>query len=151
MKLCLIDPNTKELLQIMNPPNPQDFEEGAMVGNYQVRWDRDGVIPHFGTGQFRYLYDENEGKFVMFSLNSTTMWDDETSSWVTNKVALMDSLRGDRNGRLMNTDWTQLSDAPISADKKQEYATYRQALRDLPANSQDAETPGDIVWPTEPS
>ena len=27
MKLCLIDPNTKELLQIMNPPNPQDFEE----------------------------------------------------------------------------------------------------------------------------
>lgn len=35
-----------------------------------------------------------------------------------------------RNAELSATDWTQLTDAPTD---KQAWATYRQALRDLPA------------------
>ena len=33
---------------------------------------------------------------------------------------------------LIESDWTQMSDSPLSDSKKQEWATYRQALRDLP-------------------
>jgi hypothetical protein len=35
-----------------------------------------------------------------------------------------------RNAELAKTDWTQLIDSPID---KSAWATYRQALRDLPA------------------
>ena len=34
-----------------------------------------------------------------------------------------------RNDELTQTDWTQVSDAPVDASA---WATYRQALRDLP-------------------
>ena len=65
--------------------------------------------------------------------------------------------RLERNRRLANCDWTQGNDSPLTSDKKTEWATYRQALRDLPASS----TPklgameelllSSITWPTEPS
>jgi hypothetical protein len=34
-----------------------------------------------------------------------------------------------RNAQLASTDWTQVADAPVDASA---WATYRQALRDLP-------------------
>tara|TARA_R100000231_G_C5302419_1_gene157980 strand:+ start:631 stop:849 length:219 start_codon:yes stop_codon:yes gene_type:complete len=40
--------------------------------------------------------------------------------------------RGLRNKKLAKCDWTQANDSPLSDEKKKEWATYRQALRDLP-------------------
>ena len=57
-------------------------------------------------------------------------------------------LRIERDIRLQETDWTVLPDAQLSADKVNEYKTYRQALRDLPADTSDPENP---KWPTKPS
>lgn len=42
--------------------------------------------------------------------------------------------RNIRNRLLTQSDWTQLPDAPISTEKKTEWATYRQALRDITEN-----------------
>lgn len=53
-------------------------------------------------------------------------------------------LRRDRNRRLAASDWTQVPDAPVDQSA---WASYRQELRDLPANTDD---PRDIVWPQEP-
>jgi hypothetical protein len=44
-------------------------------------------------------------------------------------------LRRLRNVFLRESDWTQFADSPLTAEQKAEWATYRQALRDLPANS----------------
>lgn len=52
-------------------------------------------------------------------------------------------VRGDRNRRLAETDWTQLPDAPVDASV---WAEYRQALRDIT----DQEDPFNIIWPAEP-
>jgi len=41
-----------------------------------------------------------------------------------------------RNAELAATDWTQLSDAPVD---KAAWATYRQSLRDLPAQGGSAD------------
>jgi hypothetical protein len=49
------------------------------------------------------------------------------------------------------TDWTQGADSPLSADKKAEWATYRAALRNVPANNSSVTLLNDIVWPTKPS
>ncbi|MDB2650283.1 phage tail assembly chaperone [Porticoccaceae bacterium] len=46
-----------------------------------------------------------------------------------------------RNRKLLASDWTQLADCPLSESKKQEWAIYRQALRDIPARIADDEKP----------
>jgi hypothetical protein len=50
-----------------------------------------------------------------------------------------------RTIELAQCDWTQAADSP--ADKA-EWAKYRQALRDLPAQNAD---PNKIVFPTRPA
>ena len=52
--------------------------------------------------------------------------------------------------KLKQSDWTQFADSPLSDTKKAEWATYRQALRDLPQQYPDAITNDDIIWPTKP-
>jgi hypothetical protein len=49
-----------------------------------------------------------------------------------------------RNEELSKTDWTQVEDSPVD---KAAWATYRQALRDLPAQGVLAD---DAVIPTKP-
>ena len=58
-----------------------------------------------------------------------------------------DLFRFERNRRLEMTDWTVLPDSPLSDSKIAEYKTYRQALRDLPANTTDYKNP---TYPIEP-
>ena len=38
-----------------------------------------------------------------------------------------------RNQMLTDSDWTQLPDAPLSAEKKQEWLEYRTYLRNIPS------------------
>lgn len=56
-------------------------------------------------------------------------------------------VRAQRNSLLTLCDWTQLPDAPLTAEQKQEWAEYRQALRDIP---EQAGFPDAVVWPTMP-
>ena len=53
------------------------------------------------------------------------------------------ALRRKRNRLIAETDYLALSDATLT----DEMSTYRQALRDLPANTTD---PANPVWPTKP-
>ena len=59
----------------------------------------------------------------------------------------MTPIRALRDGRLRGTDWTQLTDAPLGAPTAEEWATYRQALRDLPATYSRV---SELVWPNDP-
>lgn len=59
-------------------------------------------------------------------------------------------IRGRRNFELAQSDWTQISDSPLSAEAKAEWATYRQVLRDLTATFSNATCPEDITWPLRP-
>ena len=55
------------------------------------------------------------------------------------------SVRTQRDDKLKATDWTQVADAPVD---KTVWATYRQALRDLPSATG---FPWTMTWPTEPT
>jgi len=57
-------------------------------------------------------------------------------------------LREERNKRIARTDYLATIDYPHATEEvKQAWLDYRQALRDLPANTTDPENP---VWPTPP-
>lgn len=55
-----------------------------------------------------------------------------------------EQIRAERDALLVASDWTQVADAPVD---QQAWATYRQALRDIP---QQPGFPTDVIWPTKP-
>ena len=65
--------------------------------------------------------------------------------------------RRQRRFRLEDSDWTQGNDSPLSGSKKTEWATYRQALRDLPSSKDEAtrkamaQDKTHSGWPDQPS
>lgn len=87
-------------------------------------------------------------------------WMDENTSlptreefeneWVTYlRVHDMEFIRRKRNTLLAQTDYVATIDYPHpTPEKKQAWLDYRQALRDLPANTTDPTNP---VWPQAPS
>ena len=56
-------------------------------------------------------------------------------------------VRMDRDNMLRNTDWTQIADATLGAHTAEEWATYRQELRDLPSKHSKV---SEVVWPDDP-
>lgn len=58
------------------------------------------------------------------------------------------ALRQLRQRYLQDSDWTQMPDSPLSEEKKTEWQTYRQALRDITLTATSC---SDVTWPTPPS
>jgi Phage tail assembly chaperone protein len=56
------------------------------------------------------------------------------------------TVRQQRNAKLTACDWTQATDCPLT--NKADWATYRQALRDL---TKESGFPWEITWPTDPN
>ena len=61
---------------------------------------------------------------------------------------LLNRMRQERDILLTQSDWTQMPDSPLSDSKKQEWATYRQALRDFPSDWVPSDTAN---FPDQPS
>ena len=59
----------------------------------------------------------------------------------------MNDVRSQRNGMLSAADWTQIADAALGDHTAEEWATYRQALRDLPSVYSRV---SEVVWPEDP-
>jgi hypothetical protein len=68
------------------------------------------------------------------------------SPFIQNKEELLANLRTTRNSLLMDSDWTQVQDSPLSEEKKIAWKNYRQELRDLTY----LEDTVSIVWPEKP-
>ena len=54
------------------------------------------------------------------------------------------AIRTQRDAKLTSSDWTQVADAPVD---KTAWATYRQALRDVPSQP---DFPWEVTWPDLP-
>ena len=74
---------------------------------------------------------------------TTTKAEHETAYQTRLDADKAESVRSERDQKLKDTDWMGMSDVTMSAD----WATYRQALRDIPSQSG---FPNTITWPTEP-
>jgi hypothetical protein len=65
-------------------------------------------------------------------------------------LTTLDSIRNTRTLLLRECDWKVAPDSPLTDSKKAEWATYRQALRDLPSQYTDSDNFDDVVFPTQP-
>ena len=65
------------------------------------------------------------------------------------KETIVESVRQKRAALLSATDWTQLLDTPLDVAERLQWATYRQALRDLPEQIGNKKLT-EIQWPIPP-
>lgn len=97
-----------------------------------------------------------DSKFVIISRNPDTneiefQLDEEALN--KHNLNVMESkwilFRNERNRYIKESNWiVSVSNSPLSQEKIEEWKVYRQALRDLPANTTDPENP---VWPEAPT
>jgi hypothetical protein len=79
------------------------------------------------------------------SYTATPRTADDIAAYQASKDAQQaKSVRATRGEKLADSDWTQVADAPVD---KAVWATYRQALRDVTAQSG---FPWTITWPDAP-
>ena len=86
-----------------------------------------------------------------------------TETEINNKISELDSaeamrlLREERNVLLSETDWVAARSIETGVTISNDWKTYRQALRDLPASSSPSLDEfydldfSSVTWPTEPS
>ena len=67
-----------------------------------------------------------------------------TTSELRSMASTKEQIRHYRNQLLATSDWTQIADAPVDQSA---WATYRQALRDVP---EQEGFPENVIWPTPP-
>jgi hypothetical protein len=118
-----------------NPPLPEQLEERGFLPvitelEHDTRTKKTaGCDPVIQDGKV----------FVVTIVDKT---DDDIA---VDKIIALHSIRANRNSKLLASDWTQL---PDSTANKAAWATYRQALRDLPNTLTDPRDP--VVWPQAP-
>ena len=109
------------------------------------------------TGGTHYQYSQRSGveqidgkwytKYVLapvFVDGETTAAEQEAAYRAAKDAEQATQVRASRTQLLKDSDWTQIADS--TADKAA-WATYRQALRDISAQSS---FPWDITWPAQP-
>jgi hypothetical protein len=111
-------------------------------------------INHSVYGWIPYTLDKND---TGSEFDCKALWDEVIAGSVTAYTApsnsvLYANLRSTRDKLLLDSDWTQVGDlvssGAMTSDKLTEWKTYRQSLRDLPANTSD---PSNVTWPTKPT
>lgn len=124
----------------------------------QVIYDAAGrVLQWQDTNKFSYAEPQDGVSVIKVT---SEQWANQSSlKWVRNgkltdiapademteTEKLADVARSTRNRLLRSSDWTQVPDAPVN---QQDWATYRQALRDI--TMQDG-FPENINWPIKPT
>jgi len=89
---------------------------------------------------YQDIYDADQERVVQ------TIYDLENP-----RDLIVENVRVTRNELLAASDYTQMPDVTFNAGVKESWATYRQSLRNLPANiPSDIASLGDVVWPTPP-
>ena len=80
----------------------------------------------------------------VFTDGETTAAEQEVAYKASKDAEQAKNVRASRDVKLAESDWTQVADAPVD---KAVWATYRQALRDITAQSG---FPWTITWPDAP-
>ena len=85
-----------------------------------------------------------DGVSVQFTVAEESARDAEEQAWAAGADTRASiQVREERDALLAATDWMGNSDVTMTS----RWVTYRQALRDVPAQT---EFPNTIIWPTKP-
>lgn len=93
-------------------------------------------------------YYVSNGEAIKFpDQPENTIWDWNLKQWVPSAGLAEVEIDAKRKTLLQQSDWTQIPNNPLTAEKQEEWAVYRQQLRDITSQSG---YPFNVVWPTQP-
>jgi hypothetical protein len=84
-------------------------------------------------------------EYSQFQLSTKTWVDTRTDQQKYDDAA--SAVIQQRNDLLYQSDWTQIPNNPLSPAQQDQWAAYRQQLRDVTSQSG---YPFNVVWPTKP-
>ena len=118
--------------EIVETDAPLSYESTDEEGNAIT-------IPYTQSG---HIVSNLEGTHYHLKWDGSKIVKDDEALTAYQTAEKWKNIRKDRNRRLAETDYLALKDNTLSANWK----TYRQALRDVPSQSD----PDNITWPTKP-
>ena len=94
-----------------------------------------------------YYIQNNLPVLLPVKPNQFCIFDWETHQWINNSNEANYYVINKRNKLLYASDWTQIPNNPLTTQQQNDWASYRQSLRDITTQSG---YPFSIVWPTPP-
>jgi hypothetical protein len=91
------------------------------------------------------LPPNNVNGYAQFNWESQTWIDTRTDQQKYDEADF--AAKEQRNKLLYSSDWTQIPNNPLTTEQQQEWASYRQSLRDI---TNQPGYPYNIGWPTPP-
>ena len=117
----------------------------------EVWWDGESGTIEYNDGKPMVGITSLPSIYNQAKIDWQYVWDKFPEN-ATSEKRCYKLLRSLRDQKLRMSDWTQFNDSPLTDAKKDEWKTYRQALRDITSSQP---TPNielsNITWPTEPS
>ena len=140
-------------LTILRPGQSLGFDNGKTFTLSNVSWysqrtyTGEEVADMDDTSHLLFNEEANVYTEAPFTIPTQAECEEYWNSTLKNQLAL-ETLRHKRDSTLDKTDKYTTIDYPHASEEvKQAWLDYRQALRDLPANTEDPAAP---VWPEAP-
>ena len=138
MSVAIVRLDSLQIPYVYDAPEPSQSSYGAEWGSPQITVHLE--VPEGLDPQCIMAVSDTETGTITLQTDPAKVQAKTSQAWT--------ALRTERNARLAASDYTQLQDAHLSAEKKSAWADYRQALRDLP---DETTNPLEVEWPLDPT
>ncbi|CAB5206973.1 Phage tail assembly chaperone protein [uncultured Caudovirales phage] len=113
----------------------------------------DSMSLNIGTNPIditKNFIQDNQVALLPDKPNDNNYWefDYENKVWIGDAVIASSQALAKRLTLLEQSDWTQIPNNPLATEQQTAWATYRQELRDITAQSG---YPFNVIWPTPPT
>ena len=139
MRLSIIIPDAMVVKNGMAHAGLDFQSAGIPTSVHALQWmGTEGMIEHEDANV------ETIATLPLWAEIALDLWEARDAA-LSNPAPTADQVRAERDSLLAASDWTQVADAPVD---QAAWATYRQALRDVP---DQAGFPEAVVWPVAPT
>ena len=114
-----------------------------------IKVDSDVNTVRTNFKQDGYIIRQNY--FLKWDASKKEIVKDDTAKAAWELAEEWKEIRKQRTRLLLESDWTQSGDSPLTTQKKSDWAKYRTSLRTLPEDQSSETKYSDITWPTKPS
>ena len=130
--------------------NKNKYQRNQKTGAYKwVSYEMD--LAGFEKSDVDDLYTKLSDKFVEYrGLDDTDLETQLAAQFAKEEYTNWTKIRLIRNFLLMDSDWTQVGDAPLTADQKTQWTAYRTKLRNIPSE-QSSIPASEVKFPVTPT
>ena len=130
--------------------NKNKYQRNQKTGAYKwISYEMD--LAGFEKSDVDDLYTRLSDKFVEYrGLDDTDLETQLAAQFAKEEYTNWTKIRLIRNFLLMDSDWTQVGDAPLTADQKTQWTAYRTKLRNIPSE-QSSIPASEVKFPITPT